>query len=281
MSFRTALGVSLALVAMAGAARAQDDTHTRFRATMDQVFVHTSWRITGGYHTPAREDQLLAEGALTVPVGAVSRHTVGAPGSPGAYDVVVAGLTPWQAAARLRSAGAPFRTIFAEGAYGSQGAHLHVDPYSGPFKGKGGPPPGLPWIVAAPTPEQQIVIGLHAEADAGSPDAQLELGRVYAEGKLAPKNLVEAYVWTAFAAANPEAEPAARAKAEDGLATLAKAMSPDELADARQFVPDPAQAAAAPPRYGPVIARPRAADAVRIAQQSGGAPLKVIGAGQR
>lgn len=278
MSFRTALGVSLALLAAAGAARAQDDTHARFRATMDQVFGQDGWRITGGYRTQAREDQLRAQGALTVPVGVTSRHSVGGPRNPGAYDVVVSGLSPWQAAARLRGAGAPFRTIFAEGAYGTQGAHLHVDPYSGPGKG---PPPGLPWIVAAPTPEQQMLIALHAEADAGSPDAQLELGRLYAEGKAAPRNLVEAYVWTAFAAANPEAEPAARARAAEGLAVLGKTMSPDEFADARQFVPDPALTAAVTPRYGPIIARPRAADAVRIAQQAGGASLRVVGAGQR
>jgi hypothetical protein len=65
---------------------------------------------------------------LTVPVGTVSRHSMGTPNAPGAYDVVVNSLTPEQAASRLLLTGERFRRLFPEGGHGSQGAHLHVEP---------------------------------------------------------------------------------------------------------------------------------------------------------
>jgi hypothetical protein len=102
-----------------------------FRDIMNRVFGAGTWRETGGYRTQATENKLRAEGALTVPVGEVSRHSMGTPDAPDAYDVVVAGLSPEQAADRLRHSGIPFRRLFPEGVHGTQGAHLHVEPALG------------------------------------------------------------------------------------------------------------------------------------------------------
>lgn len=99
-----------------------------FREMMDRVFGPGSWRLTGGYRTPARENALRAEGAGTVSLGQLSRHSMGTPQSPGAYDVVVAKMTPAGAAARLLGSGAHFRRVFPEGAHGAQGPHIHVEP---------------------------------------------------------------------------------------------------------------------------------------------------------
>jgi hypothetical protein len=95
---------------------------------MDSVFGSGKWRETSGYRTMAAENKLRAEGALTVPPGTVSRHSMGTPDAPDAYDIVVAGLTPDQAAVRLRHSGVAFRRLFPEGAHGNQGPHLHVEP---------------------------------------------------------------------------------------------------------------------------------------------------------
>ena len=99
-----------------------------FREIMNNVFGAGRWRVTGGYRSPAEENRLRAEGALTVRPGAISRHSMGTPDAPGAYDVVVAGLSPDEAAVRLRHSGTPFRRLFPEGLHGNQGAHLHVEP---------------------------------------------------------------------------------------------------------------------------------------------------------
>ncbi|MGH3430859.1 MAG: tetratricopeptide repeat protein, partial [Mycobacteriales bacterium] len=101
---------------------------TQFHAMMDAVFGAGAWRETGGYRSPARENQLRAEGALTVPEGRLSRHSMGTPDAPGAYDIVVAGMSPEQAAARLHLAWAHFSRLFPEGLHGTQGAHLHIEP---------------------------------------------------------------------------------------------------------------------------------------------------------
>ena len=102
-----------------------------FRALMDRVFGRGSWRETSGYRTPAEEDRLRAAGAGTVPAGKVSRHSLGTADAPGAYDVVVTGMTADDAAARLLSSSAKFSRVIAERAYGDQGPHLHVEPLLG------------------------------------------------------------------------------------------------------------------------------------------------------
>jgi hypothetical protein len=102
----------------------------RFRAQMNGIFGAGRWRETGGYRSPAMEDQLRAEGAMTVPPGHLSRHSMGAPGAPGAYDVVVVGMSPFDAAAVLRRSGAPFAKLLPETTHGTQGAHLHIEPIS-------------------------------------------------------------------------------------------------------------------------------------------------------
>ncbi|MES2895023.1 MAG: hypothetical protein V4759_03255 [Pseudomonadota bacterium] len=255
---RIALALSIALAAATGA-WAAEDPHSRFRSTMDQVFGAGTWRVTGGYRTPERENELRAQGALTVTAGRLSRHSMGRPGAPGAYDVVVDGMSPFRAAAKLRRAGAPFATIFPEGRHGTQGPHLHLDPHSGGRGGGGGgAAPGLPWVVAALTPAQMEVSRLHDAALDGDGAAQLALGEVYAEGRLARRDPIDAYVWTALAAANDEADGAVRARAQGALAALTARMSAADLEDARRFVGEAT--------YGPVIARPSAMQAVRVAQ---------------
>jgi len=101
----------------------QDDFHS----TMNKVFGEGRWRQTSGYRTKAQEDELRRQGAGTVAPGHTSRHSIGGPGAPGAYDAVVDHLPLDAAAARLRGAGGPFSRVLAEGAHGGQGAHLHVE----------------------------------------------------------------------------------------------------------------------------------------------------------
>jgi hypothetical protein len=95
---------------------------------MDGAFGAGKWRETSGYRSIAAENKLRAAGALTVPAGVVSHHSMGTPDAPGAFDVVVSGLTPAAAAEKLRQTGAPVRRLFPEGAHGNQGPHLHVEP---------------------------------------------------------------------------------------------------------------------------------------------------------
>ena len=235
VKIRAALVGAVALVVSATAAAAEDGKPRRLNEIMDSVFGAGTWRETGGYRTPERENELRAQGALTVPPGVLSRHSMGRPGAPGAYDLVVEGVSPGEAAAKLRSAGAPFRTLFAEGAHGTQGPHLHVEPFTVDLRTAGPRAPQTVWIVENPTPAQQALILLHDRAAQGEADAQLRLGRIYAEGREAPRDLVAAFVWTALAAASPAADPATRSDAERGLAVLARNMRADDLAQARRF----------------------------------------------
>jgi hypothetical protein len=123
-----AVMVGVGLCLFAGAASAEEMTDGRLSSVMDGVFGRGAWRVTGGYRTPERENQLRAEGAMTVRPGGTSRHSLGRPGAPGAYDVVVNGMSPYEAAERLRRAGAPFARYHPKGAHGSQGPHLHLEP---------------------------------------------------------------------------------------------------------------------------------------------------------
>jgi hypothetical protein len=109
-----------------------------FHATMDRVFGAGQWRQTSGYRTQAQEDALRRQGAGTVAPGHTSLHSVGGPGSPGAYDAVVDNLTLESAAAKLRGAGGGFSRVVAEGAHGSQGAHLHIERTSSSAGASGG-----------------------------------------------------------------------------------------------------------------------------------------------
>lgn len=120
-------GIALSL--LAGAASAEEMTDARLTSVLDGVFGRGAWRMTGGYRTPERENQLRAQGAMTVRPGGTSRHSLGRPGAPGAYDVVVDGMSPADAAERLRRAGAPFARYQPKGAHGTQGPHLHLEPH--------------------------------------------------------------------------------------------------------------------------------------------------------
>lgn len=97
-----------------------------FSAVMDRTYGKGGWKDTGDYRSPAREDQLRAEGAATVPAGHTSMHSRGTPDAPGAHDIVVPG--DLSAAARRLPPG--YKGL-AEGAAGGQGAHLHVEVPSG------------------------------------------------------------------------------------------------------------------------------------------------------
>lgn len=98
-----------------------------FHAVMDQVFGPGRWRQTSGYRTQAQENELRRQGAGTVPSGHISRHSIGRPDAPSAYDAVVDHLPLETAAAKLRRAGGPFSRVVAERAHGGQGAHLHIE----------------------------------------------------------------------------------------------------------------------------------------------------------
>jgi hypothetical protein len=94
---------------------------------MDVVFGRGSWRETSGYRTPVQENRLRAAGAGTVPVGEISRHSLGSVEAPGAYDVVVSGMAADTAATRLLRSSTKISRVFAEGPHGPQGPHLHVE----------------------------------------------------------------------------------------------------------------------------------------------------------
>jgi len=107
----------------------------RFFAMMDRVFGPGRWRETSGYRTPAQEDALRKQGAGTVRLGERSLHSIGGRDAPGAYDIVVAGMSPERAAAKLRVSGEPLARVVAEAAHGTQGPHLHIEP--GQTRGSG------------------------------------------------------------------------------------------------------------------------------------------------
>jgi hypothetical protein len=110
---------------------AADAPASDFSATMDRVFGPGRWRQTSGYRTVAQENALRRQGAGTVAPGHTSKHSVGDPNAPGAYDAVVDHLSTAQAAAKLKqNAGGAFR-VLAERAHGPQGPHLHVELVSG------------------------------------------------------------------------------------------------------------------------------------------------------
>ena len=189
----------------------------RFTALMDSVFGPKRWRETGGFRTAARENQLRAEGALTVATGARSQHSVGKPDAPGAYDLVVEGLSPGQAAKKLRISKAPLKVVFAEDAHGSQGPHLHVEPYSISFDT---PPLRQGGKAADPSKVDEAAAWLRNAAAQGHPGAELWMGRLYVRPGAPPAELAMANLWFSRAAANPQADTATRKEAADALAKL-------------------------------------------------------------
>jgi hypothetical protein len=244
-SVRAAFGARAALAAvllslLAGPVSAEELTHSRFAAVMDNVFGRGAWRMTGGYRTPEREDELRAQGAMTVRPGGLSRHSLGRPGAPGAYDLVVDGMSPSEAASRLRAAGAPFARYQPKGAHGTQGPHLHVEPYgfgatptfqmassSGSPKAKAEDGPARSATIAMPAPSagslaaaRNELARLRVEAMHGDAEAQVELGRVYSQGYVAPRDFAQALAWLEAAADNPDADPQTRAAAEGGVAVV-------------------------------------------------------------
>ncbi len=103
----------------------------RVHADLDRVFGAGRWRETSGYRSQAREDELRREGAGTVRPGEISHHSMGTPDAPGAYDVVVPGMSNADAAAKLKTESSSFSRVFAEGAHGREGQHLHLEPSHG------------------------------------------------------------------------------------------------------------------------------------------------------
>jgi TPR repeat protein len=233
--------IAASLAAMAAPASAQEMTHARFTSIMDGVFGRGAWRMTGGFRTPEREDQLRAQGAMTVRPGGLSRHSMGRPGAPGAFDLVVDGMSPWDAASQLRAAGAPFARYQPKGVHGSQGPHLHLEPYG--FGPVGGPVfqtasvtkskpvadgPSLAVTIMMPAASakslsaaRQELARLRADAAEGYPEAQLELGRAYAFGYTAPRDFAAALSWFVAAARNPDADDATQADAASMAAQVA------------------------------------------------------------
>ena len=123
-----------AIALFSSAARAQDEgaatpppQNEQFRSSMDRVFGRGQWRETSGYRSQAREDELRREGAGTVPLGVMSHHSMGSPDAPGAYDVIVAGMSTQSAAIKLKASGEPVTRVIAERAHGAQGSHLHIE----------------------------------------------------------------------------------------------------------------------------------------------------------
>jgi len=248
MRLTMGIGLALALSLAAESAAAEEFTQGKLTGVMNSVFGAGKWRLTGGYRTPEREDELRAQGAMTVRPGGVSSHSLGRPGAPGAYDVVVNGMDPWEAAARLRAAGAPFSRFMPKGAHGSQGPHLHLEPNGRAFAGAArGGSLGAPWLVAERTPAQQAMADLHAQASEGDADAQLQLSRAYAVGLASKPDTIAAYIWAARAAGAEAAASETRAGAAEAQARLAARMKPDEIAYARSFIGAPRQARADEP----------------------------------
>jgi hypothetical protein len=99
----------------------------RLHAALDRAFGAGKWRVTSGFRSEARENELRAMGAGTVPVGVLSHHSMGSPSNPGAYDVVVDGMDQAAAAKILRDTDPGFGRILFEGAHGPEGAHLHIE----------------------------------------------------------------------------------------------------------------------------------------------------------
>ncbi len=222
-------------------ASAQALTEGRFATIMNDVFGAGAWRMTGGYRTPEREDELRAQGAMTVRPGGLSRHSLGRPGAPGAFDLVVDGMSPAEAAERLRRAGAPFARYQPKGAHGTQGPHLHLEPYgfgsvsqprfqvasanTGKAPEMDGRARAVTIVMPGPTTGSLAsargeFTRLRARALQGRVEAQVELGQAYALGYIVTRDFREAQSWLALAVENPAADPETQAAAKALLAEV-------------------------------------------------------------
>jgi TPR repeat protein len=200
--------------------------HARFTALMDSVFGPAAWRETGGFRTAKRENELRALGALTVAQGATSAHSIGKPEAPGAYDLVVNGLSPEQAAKKLRASKAPLKVIFPEAAHGDEGPHLHVEPISINLETA----PGGQAMAVDPERVEQAADWLRGAAAEGNAGAQLWMGRFFARPSAPAEERALAGLWFTRAAGNPKADAATRKQANEALAKLKPASKPTELA---------------------------------------------------
>lgn len=230
------LAAAAVLCLLAGPASAQEMTQARFAQIMDAAFGQGAWRMTGGYRTPERENELRAQGAMTVRPGGTSRHSLGGPDAPGAFDLVVDGMSPHAAAERLRTAGAPFARYQPKGAHGTQGPHLHLEPYGFGVAGVQvaafpRPAPEVsrmrPVTLSMPTVSargaadiREKLARLRADAGRQNPEAQLELGRAYAAGYIVPRDFETARDWLQAAADNPDADPQTQGEAAQALAEI-------------------------------------------------------------
>jgi len=218
-------------------------TQVRFEALMDNVFGRARWRETGGYRTPERENELRAQGALTVPLGMRSSHSFGTRDAPGAYDIVVDGMTPELAARKLRSSGLEFKRLFPESTHGTQGPHLHVEP--SPAMALAAPHSRLEALSAAISRDgfgmtkpaagtaknsarDEAITWLTKAAEQGRPDAELQLGRIYLAGDGAQADAALALQWLRTAAGHGSMDAQillgeALAKGQDGPRNLPEA----------------------------------------------------------
>ena len=202
--------------------------HARFTALMDSVFGPDAWRETGGFRTARRENELRGQGALTVPQGARSAHSLGNPEGPGAYDLVVKGLSPEVAARKLRASKAPLKVIFPEAAHGSEGPHLHVEPFSISFDTT----PRRQAQTTDPSKVEEAARWLRAAAVQGHAGAQLWMGRLYVRPGAPASELAMASLWFNRAIDNPAADDATRKEAKAALISLKRALKPTQLAQA-------------------------------------------------
>ncbi|MGZ6013567.1 MAG: tetratricopeptide repeat protein, partial [Caulobacteraceae bacterium] len=201
--------------------------HARFGALMDSVFGPQKWRETGGFRTARRENELRALGALTVPQGAKSAHSLGKPEAPGAYDLVVDGLAPEKAARKLRLSKAPLKVIFAEAAHGAEGPHLHVEPYSISFDTSASRDEPA---AADPAKLEEVAKWLRSAAAQGQPGAQLWMGRLYVRPGAPASELSLANLWFTRVLSNPQADAATRKEAAEAMAKLDRQRGRAQLA---------------------------------------------------
>ncbi len=120
----------------------------RLKDALDRAFGSGRWRITSGYRSQERENELRALGAGTVPVGVTSHHSMGTTSAPGAFDVVVDGMAQSLAAVTLRRTDPGFGRVLYERAHGPEGAHLHIemDEFGAPRIAHGDPTAGVKTI---------------------------------------------------------------------------------------------------------------------------------------
>jgi hypothetical protein len=176
---------------------------------------------------------------------------LGGQDNPGAYDIVVPGLSPATAAERLRAVDAPFSRYLAEGPHGTQGAHLHVEMASSSQTGAGdGVHSSI--LVTRLTEAQMAVNRLSQDALQGAPQSQLALAQAYLEGNGVRADPVAAYIWFGMAASNAAAGLELRQSASEAQTAVAARLTPAQVAGARRFVGEPQSAG----RCGAAVAQP-------------------------